>query len=141
MRKVSEPTASSSLTFENGGNNNKRRVLNAGPMRPIPRVRNHRIVTFFGFLPENERNDGVQAKISHPIGQMKHNLVGPSITHRRSSGNSLQTQQIISLNPLPLKKHGCGRSHIQVCSEVGYLRVSLLKYIVAIFLFSITAFI
>ncbi|KAK4746855.1 hypothetical protein SAY87_025892 [Trapa incisa] len=121
MRKVSE-TTTSNLTYVNGGNNNKKRVANVDPMRPIPRARSHKIAPFYGFLPENERHDGVQAKASHSAIQMKNNSVGPSISHRRLSGNSLQSQQIISLNPLPLKKHRCGRSPIQVCSEEEFLR-------------------
>ncbi|KAK4785482.1 hypothetical protein SAY86_002171 [Trapa natans] len=121
MRKVSE-TTTSNLTYVNGGNNNKKRVANVDPMKPIPRAWSHKIAPFYGFLPENERHDGVQAKASHSAIQMKNNSVGPSISHRRLSGNSLQSQQIISLNPLPLKKHRCGRSPIQVCSEEEFLR-------------------
>ncbi|PKI61243.1 hypothetical protein CRG98_018391, partial [Punica granatum] len=118
-RKLSEPATSLNLKHENGGNNSKRRVMNVAPMRPIPRA-HHKMVPFYGFIPEAERHEGAQA--TQPIGPMKHNLAGPSVTHRRSSGNSLQAQQILSLNPLPLKKHGCGRSPIQSCSEEEFLR-------------------
>ncbi|KAK4774627.1 hypothetical protein SAY86_009562 [Trapa natans] len=121
MRNVSEATTSN-LTCANGGNNNKRRVADVGPMRPIPCARIKKITPFYGCLPENERHDGVQAKVSHTTVQMKNNFMGPSISHRRLPGNSLQSQQIISLNPLPLKKHSCGRSPIQVCSEEEFLR-------------------
>ncbi|KAF3970977.1 hypothetical protein CMV_005383 [Castanea mollissima] len=60
-------------------------------------------------------------KKNFPVAPAKHSMPGPTVViHRKSS--SFQAQQIISLNPLPLKKHGCGRSPIQVCLEEEFLR-------------------
>ncbi|CAK7352284.1 unnamed protein product [Dovyalis caffra] len=124
-RKRSEPSRetkpfTSGCGGENGGN--VKQKLHVAAMRPIPHTRRHKMLPFSGFL-EAERFDGEQAKPSLPPPPPKHSAVGPApVTHRKSLSSSYQAQQIISLNPLPLKKHGCGRSPIQVCSEEEFLR-------------------
>ncbi|RVW77049.1 AT-rich interactive domain-containing protein 4 [Vitis vinifera] len=86
-------------------------------MRPIPHTRNHKMLPFSG-ISEASRCDGDQAKGNLSVVPAKHNGTTP-VTHRKLLSSSFQAQQIISLNPLPLKKHGCGRSPIQICSEFG----------------------
>ncbi|XP_042483705.1 AT-rich interactive domain-containing protein 4 [Macadamia integrifolia] len=100
-----------------------RQKLKIAAMRPIPHTRQHKMLPFLG-IPEADGNDGGQAKPNLAIvPSTKHNFAGPTpATHRKSFSSSYQAQQIISLNPLPLKKHGCGRCPIQVCSEEEFLR-------------------
>ncbi|KAL6331084.1 hypothetical protein AAG906_009512 [Vitis piasezkii] len=89
-------------------------------MRPIPHTRNHKMLPFSG-ISEASRCDGDQAKGNLSVVPAKHNGTTP-VAHRKLLSSSFQAQQIISLNPLPLKKHGCGRSPIQICSEEEFLR-------------------
>ncbi|XP_011039906.1 PREDICTED: AT-rich interactive domain-containing protein 4 isoform X2 [Populus euphratica] len=124
-RKRSEPTRETKPLIsgrggENGGN--VKHKFHVAAMRPIPHTNRHKMLPFSGFF-DAERYDGEQAKPSLPPPPPKHSVVGPApVTHRKSLSSSYQAQQIISLNPLPLKKHGCGRSPIQVCSEEEFLR-------------------
>ena len=124
-RKSSEPCQEtklvtfSSLKRKNGDKRNGRQKMNIAAMRPIPHSHRQKMVPFSG-ISEPERLDGDQGKKNFPVAPAKHSMPGPTVvTHRKSS--SFQAQQIISLNPLPLKKHGCGRSPIQVCLEVSHL--------------------
>ncbi|KAJ8750972.1 hypothetical protein K2173_016153 [Erythroxylum novogranatense] len=111
---------SNGLEVQNGGNFKHR--LNVAAMRPIPHTRRHKLQPFTGFF-EAERYDGDQVKPNLPVAPAKHSSGGPPpTTHRKSLSSSYQAQQIISLNPLPLKKHGCGRAPIQACSEEEFLR-------------------
>jgi len=123
-RKRSEPTRETKpLTSGRGGENggNVKHKFHVAAMRPIPHTHRHKMLPFSGFF-DAERYDGEQAKPSLPPPPPKHSVVGPApVTHRKSLSSSYQAQQIISLNPLPLKKHGCGRSPIQVCSEVEFI--------------------
>ncbi|XP_043704301.1 AT-rich interactive domain-containing protein 4 [Telopea speciosissima] len=100
-----------------------RQKLKVAAMRPIPHAHQHKMLPFSG-IPEADGNDGGQPKINLSIiSSTKHNSAGPTpTTHRKSFSSSYQAQQIISLNPLPLRKHGCGRCPIQVCSEEEFLR-------------------
>lgn len=99
-----------------------RKRLKVAAMRPIPHVRRHKMTPFSG-MSEADGHDGGQAKANLPVvTPAKHNIVGSTPpTQRRSYSSSSQAKQIISLNPLPLKKHGCGRSPMQNCSEVNCL--------------------
>jgi hypothetical protein len=122
-RKRSEPCREAKpVTFsglEGGNGGNGRKKLNIAAMRPIPHSHRQKMLPFSG-ITEPERYDGDQGKANFPVAPAKHTILGPTpVTHRKSS--SFQAHQIISLNPLPLKKHGCGRSPIQVCSEVSHL--------------------
>ncbi|KAJ7951440.1 AT-rich interactive domain-containing protein 4-like [Quillaja saponaria] len=99
-----------------------RQRLKVSAMRPIPHVRRHRM-TPFSRIFEADGYDGGQAKANLPVvAHAKHSNVGStSATQRKSFSASSQSKQIISLNPLPLKKHGCDRGPIQACSEEEFL--------------------
>ncbi|KAK9989809.1 hypothetical protein SO802_030048 [Lithocarpus litseifolius] len=115
-----KPVTFSSLERKNGDKRNSRKKMNIAAMRPIPQSHRQKMLPFSG-ISEPERLDGDQGKKNFPVAPAKHGMPGPTVvTHRKSS--SFQAQQIISLNPLPLKKHGCGRSPIQVCLEEEFLR-------------------
>lgn len=97
-----------------------RQRLKVAAMRPIPHVRRPKMTPFSG-ISEADGHDGVQVKAIVPVAPpTKLSIVGltPS-AQRKSFSSSSQAKQIISLNPLPLKKHGCGRSSIHTCSEVS----------------------
>ncbi|MBA0744866.1 hypothetical protein Gogos_007469 [Gossypium gossypioides] len=120
-RKRSEPTKGTkplNCTIMEGLNGNVRLKPNVAAMRPIPHTHRHKMLPFSGFS-EAERYDGDQGKVNLPIVPVK---PPAPVTHRKALSNSHQAQQIISLNPLPLKKHGCDRAPIQVCSEEEFLR-------------------
>ncbi|XP_047341293.1 AT-rich interactive domain-containing protein 4-like [Impatiens glandulifera] len=96
---------------------------NIAAMRPIPHVRNQKMLPFSTAF-EVDGHDGFHVKPGLPIvPSSKHGLVGSTpVTQRKSQSSSFHTKQIISLNPLPLKKHGCRRSPIHVCSEEEFLK-------------------
>uniref|UniRef100_A0A1D1Y5J9 AT-rich interactive domain-containing protein 4 n=1 Tax=Anthurium amnicola TaxID=1678845 RepID=A0A1D1Y5J9_9ARAE len=100
-----------------------RQRLKVAAMRPIPHTRQHNMLPF-SVMHEDEIYDGSQAKSNFQIApEVKHNLVLPApATRRKSLSISFHAQHILSLNPLPLKKHGCSRCPIQVCSEEVFLR-------------------
>ncbi|KAB1218290.1 AT-rich interactive domain-containing protein 4 [Morella rubra] len=100
-----------------------RKRLKVAAMRPIPHVRRHKMTPFSG-ISEADGHDGGQVKANLPVvTPMKHGIVGSTpTTQRRSYSSSSQAKQIISLNPLPLKKHGCGRSPMHNCSEEEFLK-------------------
>lgn len=88
-------------------------------MRPVPRTRQRKMLPFCG-VPEVETDANQVKNNLSIIPAVKHTVVpSTSVSHRKSMSSSYQAQQIISLNPLPLKKHGCGRCPIQACSEVS----------------------
>lgn len=93
--------------------------LKIAAMRPIPHVRRPKMRPFSGIF-EADGHDGGQIKVNPPVAPLtKLNIVGLTPTpQRKSYSSSSQAKQIISLNPLPLKKHGCERSSIHFCSEV-----------------------
>ncbi|KAG8487601.1 hypothetical protein CXB51_018243 [Gossypium anomalum] len=120
-RKRPEPykdTKSLNCTIMEGVNGLTRPKINVAAMRPIPHTQRHKMLPFSGFS-EAERYDGDQGKVNLPVAPVKQPA---PVTHRKALSSSYQAQQIISLNPLPLKKHGCGRAPIQVCSEEEFLR-------------------
>ncbi|KAK7328674.1 hypothetical protein VNO77_22791 [Canavalia gladiata] len=124
-RKRSEPCSrtksidSSSQGIEYIGSH--RQKLNLAAMRPIPHPFRHKILPFSG-LAGGEKHDADHGKSSQPLAPIKHNVSGHnSVTHRKSALNSFQAHQVISLNPLPMKKHGCDRAPIQACSEEEFL--------------------
>lgn len=101
-----------------------RQKLKVAAMRPIPHVRHQKMLPF-SRISELDSLDGNQVKTNLPIipSSTKGSNVGVTpVTHRKSASSSHQAKQIISLNPLPLKKHGCGRSPIHVCSEEEFLK-------------------
>ncbi|KAK3013038.1 hypothetical protein RJ639_008239 [Escallonia herrerae] len=101
-----------------------RQKLKVAAMRPIPHVRHQKMLPF-SVVSEANGHDVAQAKANLPIvPPPKHSTAGAnSATHRKASSSCyLAKQQIISLNPIPLKKHGCGRSSVHVCSEEEFLK-------------------
>ncbi|KAE8675988.1 AT-rich interactive domain-containing protein 4 [Hibiscus syriacus] len=108
-----------------GVNGNARPKPNVAAMRPIPHTHGHKMLPFSGFS-EAGRYDGDQGKVNLPVVPVKQPA---PITHRKASSNSYQAQQMISLNPLPLKKHGCDRAPIQFCSEEEFLR-DLMQFLI-----------
>lgn len=114
-----KPVTFSGPKWENEGSGRQKPSIAA--MRPIPHSHRHKMLPFSRFS-EPERYDGDQGEANFPVAPAKHSIVGPTVTHRKRLSSSFQAQQIISLNPLPLKKHGCGRSPIHVCSEEEFLR-------------------
>lgn len=105
-----------------------RQKLNLAAMRPIPHSNRHKILPFSG-LSEGERHDGEHGKSNQLLAPIKHNVGTHSVPHRKSVSNSFQAHQIISLNPLPMKKHGCDRAPIRVCSEVCILLLAFVTLI------------
>lgn len=101
--------------IENGGPT--LRKINVAALRPIPHTRRHKMIPFSGYS-EIGRYDGDHTKGSLPMPPKHGASGGTPVAHRKAFSGSYQRKQIISLNPLPLKKHDCGRAHIQICSEV-----------------------
>lgn len=96
-----------------------RQRLKVSAMRPIPHVRRHRMAPFCG-PSEIDSFGGAHVEANVPLVPMKRSSVGTSsMAHRKSFSSSAHSKQVISLNPLPLKKHGCGRGPVQTCSEVS----------------------
>ncbi|XVE70779.1 hypothetical protein DITRI_Ditri10aG0098200 [Diplodiscus trichospermus] len=122
-RKRSEPckeTKAVNGAVMEGVNGNARPKPHVAAMRPIPHTHHHKMLPFSGFS-EVERYDGDQGKLKVNLPVVPVKQPAP-VTHRKALSTSYQAQQIISLNPLPLKKHGCGRAPIQICSEEEFLR-------------------
>lgn len=91
-------------------------------LRPIPHIRHQKMLPFSG-IPDADVHEGSQSKTNLPVAPVKHERVPAPVTHRKSASSSFQAKQIISLNPIPLKKHGCGRSPLHVCTEVKCLHI------------------
>ncbi|KAG4940039.1 hypothetical protein AAZX31_16G011900 [Glycine max] len=100
-----------------------RQRLKVSAMRPIPHIRRHRMTPFCG-PSETDGFDGTQVEAILPlVAPTKRTSIGStSGTHRKSFSSAAQSKQVISLNPLPLKKHGCGRGPVQTCSEEEFLK-------------------
>lgn len=98
-----------------------RKKIKIAALRPIPHVRHQKMLPF-SRIADLDVHDGSQAKANLPVAPVKHVNVGVTpVTNRKSASASYQAKQVISLNPLPLKKHGCGRSPLHVCSEVKFV--------------------
>ncbi|VAI32568.1 unnamed protein product [Triticum turgidum subsp. durum] len=98
--------------------------LKPATMRPIPHSRQQQMHPFMGF-PEANVHETSQAKPNLPVAPpVKHHNSAPASTaaHRKSTSGPSHAQSIIQLNPLPMKKHGCDRLPIQVCSEEDFLK-------------------
>ncbi|XP_031092123.1 AT-rich interactive domain-containing protein 4-like [Ipomoea triloba] len=101
-----------------------RRKLKAAALKPIPHVRHQKMFPFSG-ISEVEGHDGNQVKANLPVvpsTKAASNIGVAAATQRKAVASSQQAKQIIPLNPLPLKKHGCERSPIHVCSEEEFLK-------------------
>ncbi|XP_031738284.1 AT-rich interactive domain-containing protein 4 isoform X2 [Cucumis sativus] len=100
-----------------------RKKLKVASMRPVPRLHRNKMTPFAGLTEVDGNNGGLSKASLSIVTPPKHVTVGStSATHRKSFSSSSQSKQIISLNPLPLKKHGCGRNPIQDCSEEEFLK-------------------
>lgn len=97
----------------------RRRGMKIAAMRPIPHVNRHRMISFSGISETGGINGGL-GKASVPSSNTtKHVTVGSaSVLQQKTYPSASQFKQIIPMNPLPLKKHGCGRSPIHACFEV-----------------------
>ncbi|PIN06713.1 hypothetical protein CDL12_20725 [Handroanthus impetiginosus] len=99
-----------------------RQKIKIAALRPIPHIRHQKMLPFSA-IADADVHDGNQAKANLPVAPAKHSNAGAApVTHRKSTAGSHQAKQVISLNPLPLKKHGCGRSPLHVCSEEEFLK-------------------
>ncbi|KAL3511569.1 hypothetical protein ACH5RR_024286 [Cinchona calisaya] len=80
----------------------------------------------FSAITEGDGHEGTLMKPNlPPVAPTKHSGVGVMpISDRKSLSSSYQAKQIISLNPLSLKKHSCGRNPIHVRSKEEFLKVS-----------------
>ncbi|MED6187535.1 AT-rich interactive domain-containing protein 4 [Stylosanthes scabra] len=100
-----------------------RQRLKVSAMRPIPHIHRHRMTPFSG-PSQTDGFDGTPVEPHLPlVVPAKRSSIGStSASHRKSFLGSAQSKQVISLNPLPLKKHGCGRGSVQTCSEEEFLK-------------------
>ncbi|OWM66853.1 hypothetical protein CDL15_Pgr002648 [Punica granatum] len=99
-----------------------RQRLKAAALRPIPRIHPRKIQLFLRTSQRDGFDEG-QARDGSAVPPVRQRVIRPaSLAYRRSSAKSFQSRQMISLNPLPLKKHGCDRSAIQHCSEEEFLK-------------------
>lgn len=99
-----------------------RQKIKIAALRPIPHVRHQKMLPFSRILVA-DMHDGGQVKSNLPVPPAKHSTGTTPASHRKSTSSAYQAKQVISLNPLPLKKHGCGRSPLHVCSEVNFFNL------------------
>ncbi|KAK9282431.1 hypothetical protein L1049_005348 [Liquidambar formosana] len=100
-----------------------RKRLKVAAMRPIPHTRHHRMLPLSGMYEADGHDRGqIKATLSVKPLPKQSTAASTSATLRKSFSSTFQAKQIISLNPIPLKKHGCGRCPIQVCSEEEFLK-------------------
>lgn len=100
----------------------QRRRIKIAALRPIPHVRHQKMLPFSKIL-DADLHDGSQVKANLPLPPAKHSTGTTPVSHRKSTSSAYQAKQVLSLNPIPLKKHGCGRSPLHVCSEVNFLLI------------------
>ncbi|KAL8138611.1 hypothetical protein V2J09_004612 [Rumex salicifolius] len=99
-----------------------RQKLNAAAMRPIPHAHLRKMMPFTGFYkPDGHEGDQIKTTLPavHPA---KPSFAGSNGASLRKSSNTYLIKQVVPLNPLPFKKHGCGRAPIQLCSEEEFLK-------------------
>uniref|UniRef100_A0A7C9AA48 ARID domain-containing protein n=1 Tax=Opuntia streptacantha TaxID=393608 RepID=A0A7C9AA48_OPUST len=91
-------------------------------MRPIPHSNLRKMMPFSG-IAQADNHDAGQVKTSLPaVPSTKHPVMASNSAPYRRTSSTSQAKQIISLNPIPLKKHGCGRAPIQLCAEEEFLK-------------------
>uniref|UniRef100_A0A803KQW0 ARID domain-containing protein n=1 Tax=Chenopodium quinoa TaxID=63459 RepID=A0A803KQW0_CHEQI len=99
-----------------------RQKIKVAAMRPIPQSNIRKMMPFTGIVQADNYDTG-QVKLSLPaLPPTKHSVLTSNPAPNRRATNAFQAKQIISLNPIPLKKHGCGRPPIQLCSEDEFLK-------------------
>lgn len=97
----------------------RRRGMKIAAMRPIPHVNRHKMISFRGIAETGGHNGGLVKASVPSINPTKHVTVGSaSVSQQKMFPSASQYKPVIPMNPLPLKKHGCGRSPIQACFEV-----------------------
>ncbi|XP_047962528.1 AT-rich interactive domain-containing protein 4-like [Salvia hispanica] len=116
-KEENEPVLSNGVTVPS---TTHRRRIKIAALRPIPHVRHQKMLPF-SRISEADVHNGGPVKANLPPPPPKHNSGTTPASHRKSTSTSL-AKQVISLNPLPLKKHGCGRSPLHVCSEEEFLK-------------------
>uniref|UniRef100_A0A0E0ICR8 ARID domain-containing protein n=1 Tax=Oryza nivara TaxID=4536 RepID=A0A0E0ICR8_ORYNI len=96
--------------------------LKSAKMRPIPHSSKRQMHPFVG-IPPSFIHDASQVKPSLPAPPVRHNAlpVAPTTQRKLSSGTS-RVEPAVPLNPLPMKKHGCDRLPIGICSEEDFLK-------------------
>ncbi|GAA0158025.1 hypothetical protein LIER_15153 [Lithospermum erythrorhizon] len=106
-----------------------RRKPRAAALRPIPHIQHRKMLPFSGISDIDPNNVSV-VKPSVPVApSTKYNGAAAPLKHRKSVSASFQTKHVVSLNPLPLKKHDCNRSPIHVCSEEEFLK-DLMQFLI-----------
>jgi hypothetical protein len=75
-------------------------------------------------LSQSTIHDASQVKPSLPAPPPVKHSVLPVVpaTQRKSSYGLPRVKPSVPLNPLPMKKHGCDRSPIRICSEEDFLK-------------------
>ncbi|GAB2222187.1 hypothetical protein Drorol1_Dr00013391 [Drosera rotundifolia] len=99
-----------------------RQNFKVAAMRPIRHCHLRKILPFTGTGQADGLDGGYQTKANLPPAPSTWHTLSNPAPYRKSSSTSYQAKQIISLNPIPLKKHGCGRAPIQLCPEEEFLR-------------------
>jgi hypothetical protein len=96
--------------------------LKPATMRPLPHSPKQQMHLFMG-LSQSTIHDASQVKPSLPAPPPVKHSVLPVVpaTQRKSSYGLPRVKPSVPLNPLPMKKHGCDRSPIRICSEVRFL--------------------
>ncbi|KAK9726850.1 hypothetical protein RND81_05G241500 [Saponaria officinalis] len=111
--------------FLNGGYNPVgpvRQKLKVAAMRPIPQTNARKMIPFSGLVQADSYDTGQVKLNSASAPPTKHNAMASNPASYKRPSNTFQAKQIISLNPIPLKKHGCGRAPIQLCAEDDFLK-------------------
>ncbi|KAL9228482.1 hypothetical protein vseg_004060 [Gypsophila vaccaria] len=111
--------------FLNGGYNSLgpvRQKLKVAAMRPIPQTNVRKMIPFSGQVQVDSYDMGQVKLSSASAPPTKHNAMASNPASFKRPSNTLPAKQIISLNPIPLKKHGCGRAPIQLCAEDDFLK-------------------
>ncbi|KAL2934137.1 AT-rich interactive domain-containing protein 4 [Bienertia sinuspersici] len=99
-----------------------RHKLKVAAMRPIPHTNLRKMMPFSGLMQADNYDTGQVKPILPVAPSTKHSVLGSHPAPNRRPSNAYQAKQIISLNPIPLKKHGCGRPPIYSCPEEEFLK-------------------
>lgn len=97
-----------------------RKKVIVAALRPIPHVHHHGLLPF-QMTHKVDGYNGDQGKTnlpSAPVSRYKHVGSAP-VSKKKPLSSSNNAREFVRLNPLPLRKHGCDRSPVQVCSEVS----------------------
>ncbi|KAJ4801791.1 AT-rich interactive domain-containing protein 4 [Rhynchospora pubera] len=106
-----------------------KRSVNPRPvssMRPVPHSRKHKLGLYFDSEKSSNRQEQSAVNSGNKPGSVpvtipavKQYLVrsAPKVVHRKPL-----SQPVVPINPLPMKKHGCTRFPIRICSEEEFLK-------------------